>query len=308
MVEEKLKGRTKKRGNRSGFWFFKVSLRIFGLSGAYGLLYLVCPYYLIFDRSTFLASMAYINRRYRGHNIFRRIYYVYKLLINQGKNLIDRYYIVSGQGRFDVEIQGYEKIEKLLNDPQKGIILLTAHVGNWQVTMTALERLKKTIYLLMRPEDNVAVKDALDIDNEQGRVKIISPEGFLGGVIELMKAINQGSVVSIMGDRTYGFDSVGACFLGDEARFPYGAFSLAASVGCPLVVLLSAKVSTEKYFVYVANVIEPRFTSRQKRHQQLEGWVQGFAKILEDYVAKHPFQWFVFDDIWGEKDKAEGRL
>ena len=31
----------RKRGNRLGFWFFKTSLRAFGLRGAYGLLYVV---------------------------------------------------------------------------------------------------------------------------------------------------------------------------------------------------------------------------------------------------------------------------
>jgi predicted LPLAT superfamily acyltransferase len=308
MLEEKLKAGTKKRGNRLGVWFFKISLRFFGLSGAYGLLYLVCPYYLIFDRPTFSASMAYINRRYRGHGFLRRIYYVYKLLINQGKNLVDRFYVVSGQGQFNMQIQWGKQGENLLNDPQQGIILLTAHVGNWQVTMTALEKLKRTIYLQMRPEENIAIKDILGIDDEQERIKIISPENFLGGVIEMVNAINQGGLVSIMGDRTYGADSVEAYFLGDAARFPYGAFSLAASVGCPVVVLLSVKVSRKTYFVYVADVIEPRYSSKQKKLQEIEGWVQWFARILEDYVTKYPFQWFVFDDIWREKDTNRDKL
>jgi predicted LPLAT superfamily acyltransferase len=300
MVEEKLNRRTKKRGNRTGLWFFKIALRSFGLSGAYGLLYIVCLYYLIFDRQAVSSSMSYIRRHFKQDNIFKRILYTYKLLISQGKNLVDRFYVVSGQGRFDIEIKWGDKGEKLLNDPQKGAILLTAHVGNWQVTMTALERLKRTIYLQMRPEENIAVKDVLGIDNEQERIKIISPENFMGGAIEIVKAINQGHLVSIMGDRTYGADSVGASFLGDEARFPYGAFSVAAAVGCPVVVVLSAKVSTKTYFVYVAGVIEPRYSSKQKKRQQLEGWVQWFAQILEDFVARHPFQWFVFHDIWAE--------
>ncbi len=102
----------KKRGGKLGIWFFKISLRLFGLSGAYGLLCFVCLYYLLFDRAASSAGMAYISRRYRECNIFRKIYYVYKLFISQGKNLIDRYYITSGLGTFDIEIQGYEKIER----------------------------------------------------------------------------------------------------------------------------------------------------------------------------------------------------
>ena len=80
----------RKRGNRLGFWFFKTSLRAFGLRGAYGLLYVVCLYYLAFDRPAVRGAMAYIRRRFPGAGAARRLLLVYRLFINQGKNLIDR--------------------------------------------------------------------------------------------------------------------------------------------------------------------------------------------------------------------------
>ncbi|TAL24309.1 MAG: hypothetical protein EPN94_07615, partial [Nitrospirae bacterium] len=249
----------KKRGNKLGFWFFQTSLRIFGLAGTYGLLYLVCLYYMIFDRLAVSASRAYIKRRFKSHNAFQQLCDVYKLFIQQGKNLIDRYYVVSGEGQFDTELYGYDKIKTLLNDSQKGVILLTAHVGNWQLAMTALKKFGRTVHLLMRPEDNIAVRETLDIDSEKENVKIISTENFLGGVIEAMDAVNKGHIVSIMGDRPYQYSSVEASFLGEKVSFPYGAFSIAAAAQCPVVILLSAKVSTKKYIVDISHVIEPRY-------------------------------------------------
>ena len=292
------KNPVKKRGNKLGFWFFKAFLKTFGLSGAYGLLYPVCLYYLIHDHTSVSAGMAYIKKRFKTNNIFQRICCVYKLFINQGKNLIDRYYVISGQGEFDIEIYGYDRIKNLLDNSQKGIILLTAHVGNWQVTMTVLKRLERTVYLLMAPEDNIAVKNTLDVDEEKGRVKIISSENFLSGVIEIINVINQGSLVSIMGDRSDGYDCKEVNFLGEKANFPYGVFSIAAAVQCPVVILLSAKTSTKKYFVDVSHVIYPRYSSKNKKHEEITVWVQEFARTLEDYTAKHPFQWFVFRNLW----------
>lgn len=292
----------KKRGNTLGFWFFRLSLRIFGLSGAYGLLYPVCLYYLIFDRTAVSVSMAYIKRRFKTYNRFQRIRSVYRLFINQGKNLIDRYYVVSGLGQFDIELRGYDRIENLLTNSQKGVILLTAHVGNWQVTMTALERSGKTVYLLKSPEENIAVRDSLNINSESEKVRIISPENFLGGVIEIMKAINQGDIVSIMGDRSYGRDTVKVHFMGERAYFPHSAFTIAAAANCPVIILLSAKVATKKYLVDASHVIEPRYSSKDKKQDELKDYVQEFARILEDYTVKYPFQWFIFHDIWeGEK-------
>jgi len=288
----------KKRGNKPGFWFFKTSLKVFGLSGAYGLLYIVCLYYLLFDRSAVSSSMAYIKRRFKTYNIFQKIYCIYQLFINQGKHLIDRFYIISGLGEFDMELQGYDRIRSLLSDSKKGAILLTAHVGNWQVTMTALKRLDKSVYLLMSPEENKAVKNALDIDSDQGQVRIISTDDFLSGAVEVIKAIDEGNLVSVMGDRSEGYDSSEVYFLGEKAQFPYGAFSIAAAAQCPVIVLLSAKISPKKYMADITRIIFPRYSSRDKKHEDIRQWVQEYAGILEDYVTKYPLQWFIFRDIW----------
>jgi predicted LPLAT superfamily acyltransferase len=289
---------SRKRGGRLGYWIFKTSASWFGLSGAYGLLYFVSLYYLIFDPAAVSPCMAYLRRRFKGRGGLRRALGVYRIFINQGKAIIDRYYVASGLGRFDMEIYGYDKISGLLKDSGKGFLLLTAHVGNWQVTMTALERFGKTVHLLMRPEEDAAAREALNIGRESARIRVISPEGFLGGVVESVKAVSSGEIVSIMGDRSYEADSVEVDFLGGRARFPYFAFRVAASVGCPVVVLLSAKTSTDSYIVDVSNVIRPAYSSKGERREDIRGWVREFAVILEGYVQKYPYQWFVFNDVW----------
>lgn len=288
----------KKRGNKSGFWFFRTFLQLFGLSGAYALLYFVCTYYLIFDRDAVSSSLAYIKRRFRTYNLFQRYRAVYRLFVNQGKNLIDRYYMVARPGYFEMELKGYDNIKDILINSSKGVILLSAHVGNWQASMTALERLKRTVYLLMTPEENAAVKETLHIDKEREKVRIISPDTFLGGIIEIIKVIDEGSIVSIMGDRSSKDNAEEVLLLGEKIRLPASAFSIAASIGCPVVILLSAKVSRKKYIIDVSHIIEPRYTSRGKKKDEIRAYVQEFAGILEDYASRYPYQWFVFRDLW----------
>lgn len=290
--------KTKKRGNKLGLAIFRASLKIFGLSGTYGLLYFVCLYYLAFDRTAVASSMAYIRRRFRGHGYLRRLLGVYRIFINQGKNLIDRNCLISGLGGFDIKLSGYDKLNTLLGESRKGVILLTAHVGNWQVAMTALQKLGRTVYLVMRPEENAAVKEALNIDSEQGKVRIISSEDFLGGVVEVMKVIDQGCVVSIMGDRSYGQNFTEAVLMGDRVKLPHGAFSIAAAAECPVVVLWSARLSAKKYIVDVSHIIGPVQGTKTEKNEKIRACVQEFAKVLDNYAALYPFQWFVFGDIW----------
>jgi predicted LPLAT superfamily acyltransferase len=288
----------RKRGNRLGFLIFQTAARAFGLRGAYGLLYFVGLHYLIFDRAAVSASMAYIRRRFPDHSWLRKVFDVYLLFVNQGKNLIDRHGVAAGRSDMEIDIQGYDRIRDFLKGQNKGFILLTAHVGNWQVAMTALREFGRMVYLMMRREDNAAVREALNIDSEGEMVKILFTDDTLGGVVEAMKAIDQGSIVSIMGDRTYGYSAVEAMFLGEQVQFPVGAFTIAAAARCPVVILLSAKRGLNKYTVDVSHVIEPPAGNRGKREGALKSSVQEFARVLDDYVAAYPYQWFVFRDVW----------
>jgi len=291
----------RKRGNRAGFRIFHVATRLTGLRGAYGLLYFVCLYYLLVDSALVAESLPYIRRRFPEKGRIGQLFSLYLLFVSQGKTLIDRFAISAGYDGIRIDIAGYETTRELIASSSRGLIILTAHIGSWQVAMSALERFDRPVHVMMRPEDNEAVKGALDLGSGSERVKVILTSGALGGVIEAMKAIDNGDLVTIMGDRPYNFPSMKANFLGGEVSFPYGAFTLAAAAQCPVVVFLSAKTGPESYVVDVSNVIQPPSGARVKKNEETGAAVQQFADILEKYVADYPLQWFVFRNIWGDE-------
>jgi predicted LPLAT superfamily acyltransferase len=291
------KVKIKRRGNRTGIWFFKTAVRLTGLRGAYGLLYFVCAYYLLFDRAAVRSARAYIVRRFPEKSRAAQRLAIYRLFIEQGKNLIDRHAMIAGAHNFDLQINGFDKIPA---ETGKGFILLTSHLGNWQIVMQALQKMDRTVHLLMRPEDNAALQEAMQVDAESSRIKVISPEQHLGGVVEMMQALERGDVVSIMGDRTYQADGVPVDFLGAPAFFPYSAFQLAASAGCPLVILLSAKTGKNSYTVDLPDVLHPVWTQRNNKREQMQGWVRKYAQVLETYLREYPLQYFIFHDLWEE--------
>ncbi len=297
MDKQDSKIKVKKRGNKLGFWFFKTTIKIFGLRAAYGLLYFVCLHYCLFDRQASKAALCYLDRMFGRGNFWQRKFRVYKLFVSQGKQLIDRYVSIAGAKKFDIQLKGYDKLKSLLENPQQGLIILTAHVGNWQIAMTTLSEFQRKVYLVMRPEDNQAVASSLNISKEKDFIRVINPEGFLGNVVEIIKALGEGDFVSIMGDRKYGFKGIDVKFFGDTAYFPFGAFSIAQAAKVPIVLLLSAKVGTCKYEIDVTNIFYPKEEPGNKK-EQVKLAVQEFATILEQYIKKYPYQCFLFHDVW----------
>ena len=288
----------KKRGNTFGFWFFQSITKLFGLRVAYSFLYLICLYYLLFDRQATNGALAYVKRRFPQSSFFAVRLHVYRLFISQGKQLIDRYVAVSGNLLFNVQVEGVGKLMELLRQRKEGFILLTAHVGNWQIVLTTLKNLNRPVHLVMRPEDNPAVERSLNISKEGDFVRIISSEAEFDGIIKIMHALKEGDIVSIMGDRKYNFDALDVSFLGDKAYFPYGAFAIAAAANCPVVVLLSARISYKKYLVDVHNILYPCYTCAASKQEELRKFIQEFATLLDTYTQEYPYQCFLFHDIW----------
>lgn len=297
----------RKRGNAFGFWVFRTCTKRLGLRGAYGLLYPVCLYYALFDGQARAAATAYVSRRFRNAGAVRRWLHVYRLFVSQGKQLIDRYAHISVEGLFDIKLTSSEEAVRLLKDPKQAVMLVTSHVGNWQVAMTRLENFDRCVYLVMRPEDNPAARQTLRVGEASETIRLISPEGGFGGVIDILKELDEGHIVSIMGDRRYSFDSTSVEFLGDEAQFPHGAFTIAASAGCPVVVLLSMKLGQNRYEVDVSRVFHPRYVGGAKKQEQVRDWVQQYARILEQYVAQYPYQCFLFHDVWARGSEDSNR-
>ena len=294
---EENKIKAKKRGNALGFWFFKVALKVTGLRGAYGLLYIVCVYYLLFDSTPTKGARAYINRRFPDYGFLKSYFSIYKLFVSQGKQLIDRFASISGAVEFNFDLIGMDEIQKIAR-ADKGMVLLTAHVGNWQIALTTLKKIGKKVFLVMRPEDNEALKKALNISGVDDMIQVISPEQHLGGVVPIMNALKDGHIVSFMGDRPYGFDPIDINFIGVQAGFPYGPYNIAAAADVPIMTLLAPKVAHKHYQVDVSNIIQCKYQGRQNKKEQLRTFVQQYADLLTNFVEKYPYQCFLFHDVW----------
>ena len=50
--------------------------------------------------------------------------------------------------------------------------------------------------------------------------------------------------------------------------------------------------------VDVSHILYPRYNSGKDKRGQLKSYVQEFADILDEYVAKYPYQCFLFHDVW----------
>jgi len=282
----------KARGNALGFWFFRIALKLTGLRGAYGLLYIVCAHYALFDRQARKMASAYLSRRFPLDQGFKRFWRIYLLFVSQGKCLIDRHALNAGATQFDFEC---EQVRARLKELQgRGFVLLLSHVGGWQSALPFLRNMSgnQSVSLLMNEAESTEVRKHLRGDD--GGFTVILPTDGPGCVLEMVLRLQRGEIVSIMGDRAYGGQTAPAKFLNAEASFPVSAFAVARAAKCPVVVLFVPKTGVQNYTIEMHLIDGMESGDRHAIRIAL----QQYADLLTSFTDRYPLQCFLFHDVW----------
>ncbi|HET98216.1 MAG TPA: lipid A biosynthesis acyltransferase [Desulfurivibrio alkaliphilus] len=292
-----LGGRLKIRLEALGHGIFYLTLRLFGQLGAYLLLLPVIAAYAATSRKIGRKTAPYLSRRFPSAGRPGRWLAMIRNLTSFGQVLVDRAWLGIKDGDLRGEFIGYQQLEELVNRG-RGVVLLTAHVGNWQTALARLDSLPTRVHALMRYDQEAAAKHYFDLRDGRRPFEIIDSEGPWGGMIEATAALQRGEVVTIMGDRLVKGSAVTVDLLGDPARIPEAAYFLAGSVGAPVVVMFAAKTGRKSYQLRVWDSWYPRWENREQRAEACRNSGARFAKNLQEYLDEYPHQWYNFYDFW----------
>lgn len=281
-----------------GHWFFYVTLRLFGHRGGIILLVPVVAIYTLCSRKIHKIISHYLRRRFPGESALRYRMHGYCNLLSFGKVLVERGWLGVGRhARLEGKFEGYDHLLELIKQG-RGVVLLTGHVGNWQSALAHLENLPVKVYALMRYDQNAAAKHFFDLGKGRRQFEIIDADGDFGGMVDAVAALQRGEVVTIMADRYVRGSSSEVRFMGDQVRFPDGAYLLAASNSAPVAVIFAAKTGRNSYTLRLWDSFFPSYGERDERSAMLMDGTRRFAQSLEAYLKRYPYQWYNFYNFW----------
>ncbi len=285
------------RGGVFGHWFFFQVTRRFGLSLAYWVLYPVTFYFLCTWRSARNASLQFLERTLGPAPLPVRLGRTYRHFLAFARTMVDRaLFATRGKGVFRYEENGIDHIRSAAANG-RGAILLTAHLGNWEVAAELLGEAGEKLAVVAYRGDHEKLTRYMD--RAQGpRPRIIEVGSDLFSSLEMLRSLREGTVLAVQGDRPIDRHVVRVPFLGHEAPFPVGPFLLAALSGAPLIATFSVQVAPATYRFFAEPPAQLSFRSDQSRDAQLRTWVQQYVFQLEALVRRYPYQWFNFYEFW----------
>ena len=192
------------------------------------------------------------------------------------------------------DINNFEIVQKaVISD--KGSILLTAHMGNWELgALTMGSSLQRQINVLVKKQRNLLVSDWMS----EVREKFTNKEVPLGASIrELYKTLINGGIVGIVGDqRGKKEDGVTINFFNNPTITFQGFAALGIKNKVPIVVVLNKRLPSGKY---LSDIEEIKYDNLpEKLSDQLVELNQRYMTILENKIREAPEQWLWMHNIW----------
>ncbi len=213
--------------------------------------------------------------------------------------LTERYEQFVPAKRFDISVEGLEHWEALAARGS-GFVLLTAHVGAWEVgsTVPAMRR-ELPIHLVREAElderSQAFVATLLTrLGGQRYRTHFASSDPSLG--VELLSALRDGEIVALQGDRPRaGGQTIPVTLFGRSFDLPVGPAALARLSATPLLPVFTLRTGRRRYTIHIHPPIDvARTLSRATDHERA---LTTYAAHLESTIAAHPHQWFCFREV-----------
>ncbi|MDR1192525.1 MAG: hypothetical protein LBK60_12820 [Verrucomicrobiales bacterium] len=275
------------------FYFF---IRHGGRRLAYCFLYFVVAWYTLFTEQG-RRGRFYLARRFPGAGALARLWHRWRLNCAFGLVLVDRAAagILGESG-----IVGAEREVARLNgllEQRRGVLILSAHVGGWQIAMAALEQVRAEKFIAYRRPAGDVDKLAHEHAGGVTTLRFIDPTGPAGGAPGMMAALQRNAVVCVTGDRSFSErNTVSVPFLGGIIRVPAAVYRIAAATGAPLAVMFFPRLGPGKFAPLTLDVFSVPERGRDLQNYRPEA--ERFAIALEKFCVEYRHQFFNFHDLW----------
>jgi predicted LPLAT superfamily acyltransferase len=292
------------KGTVLGHKIFVFVLNNLGLKPAYFILRFVSLYYFLFAfKSNKSARFFYHNAL--GFPKLKSRWFIYKNYYAFGQTILDKVATLAGvKTNITIDHKGGWVLDKMAEEGKGGLII-SAHVGNWEMAGQKMNRLNTKFNILMYENERENLKRYMDDVQKQKSIKVIAiKEGDLSHLIELNNAFTNNELVVLHADRFRdGAPTIITNFFGKPAKFPIGPFVMAAKFGVTLTVAFSIKISANKYIFYASDPLRvQRVRGAAKNEQLVKDLAEHYVQELEKIVKMYPEQWFNFYPYWIEEE------
>ena len=186
-----------------------------------------------------------------------------------------------------VSITGREHLDRAASRG-KGVILVTAHVGSWEMGGVALAGLGYRITTVAGVQFTRGLSPYVKAMKESRGIDVVSVDG---GALAMARALRRGEIVALHIDGDQYLGGIEVNFFGRPTVLPRGPAGLAMTTGAAIIPAFAISTARGKIRVCIEDEIGA------EGHDEA-GLTARIAAVVEDCIRRHVDQWCMFRPIW----------
>jgi len=175
----------------------------------------------------------------------------------------------------------------------KGGIILTAHIGNWELGGFVVSRLGYPLIAVALPHKERSINNLFNSQRQSQGITIVANNV---AIRECIKGLRQNRMIALLGDRDFNATGEMMDFLGKKARMPKGPAAFSLKTGAPIIPAFLTR-DMDNHFTLTFE--EPIFPPENPEDSHaLKRMMRKYIAIIEKTIHCHPTQWYMFQRFW----------
>jgi len=202
----------------------------------------------------------------------------------------------------NIRLEGRENLEKAL-EKKKGVLLLTAHLGNFPLMLFKLAREGYPINIVARPMRDKNTDNYVNNLRAKAGVKTIFSYPRKACVSDILKALRSNEIVMIQMDQNFGTGGVWVKFFDKLAATAVGPITLALRTKAAVVPVYMVREGRGRHQLNIFPA-EELIIKKDKNEAILLNAIK-FTRIIENWIRKFPFQWAWVHRRWKSRPSEQ---
>ncbi|MCF7792710.1 MAG: lysophospholipid acyltransferase family protein [Candidatus Cloacimonetes bacterium] len=221
-----------------------------------------------------------------------------KMYREMGRNAAEIYFADFEKLYDDVILEGWENLEAAIT-LNKGVILASAHTGNWELAGRYIHTKHKLSVIYKKLRNRYLNDFTYSLRKDDGLV-LIELKTALRQILKLLK---EKYIVTIMIDQNARKNGVLTNFMGHPASTFVGTAKIAIKTQTPIVPALALRTENDKHKFIFESMILPK--GYKNTTADVIALTEKVSQQLEKYILKYPEQWFWVHRRWRGHKRAK---
>ena len=204
---------------------------------------------------------------------------------NLGRYLVE-FFSVHRVSHPEVRVEGHEHL-LTAQRAHRGTIILTGHLGNWEVGGVLIRRMGLPMNVVALPHEDAHMDQLFNRQRERCGLNVI-PLG-RGAAQRSLERLRRGELLGLLGDWVFSEPGIMISLCGRQVLLPRGPATLSLRSRSPIVPTFLIREGAWKFRLCFEPPIWPE--------SSVQHLSQRFARVLERYLQQFPAQWLMFHPL-----------